>query len=77
MRLSEFYVLMNDEFGEEYAQVLLRDLALTEFSDRTGLVAIAQGENPKAVWLAICKVQSVPESRWTGLNKKPTNGHAD
>ena len=68
---------MSDEFGPEYAAVLLRDLALTEFADRTGAVAIAAGEDPKAVWLAICKAQAVPEVRWTGLNKKPKNRHAD
>lgn len=77
MRLSDFHTLMVDEFGSEYSAVLLRDLALTEYADRTGEQALADGEEPKGVWLAICKAQSVPESRWHGLNKKPKNRHAD
>jgi hypothetical protein len=56
---------------------LLRDLALTEFGDRTGEIALADGEEPKAIWLAICKAQAVPQARWTGLNKKPKDRHAD
>ena len=77
MRLSDFQTLMVDEFGAEYSAVLLRDLALTEYADRTGKQALADGEEPKGIWLAICRAQAVPESRWTGLNKKPKNGHAD
>lgn len=68
---------MTDEFGVEYAAVLLRDLALTEFGDRTGALALADGEAPKAIWLAICKAQAVPAERWGGLNKKPKDRHAD
>jgi len=77
VRLSDFQTLIVDEFGAEYAAVLLRDLALTEYGDRTGSKALADGEEPKGIWLAICKAQAVPESRWTGLNKKPKNRHAD
>lgn len=77
MRLSDFQSLMTDEFGAEYSAVLLRDLALTEYADRTGRQALADGEEPKGIWLAICKAQAVPETRWSGLNKKPKNRHAD
>jgi len=62
---------MQNEFGVEYAAVLLRDLALTELGDLTGVQALSQGIEPKEIWLAICKAQDVPESRWLGLNKKP------
>jgi len=71
VRLSDFQTLMQNEFGVEYAAVLLRDLALTELGDLTGQVALAQGIDPKDIWLAICKAQDVPEERWLGLNKKP------
>ena len=77
MRLSDFQTLMVDEFGAEYSAVLLRDLALTEYADRTGKQALADGEEPKGIWLAICRAQAVPESRWTGLNKKPKDRHAE
>lgn len=70
-------MLMNDEFGSEYAAVLVRDLVLTELDDRTGQQALAEGVDPKDVWLAICRAQNVPEERWLGLNKKPKNKHAE
>jgi len=68
---------MEDEFGQAYAQVLLRDLVLTELGDLTGNQALTAGIEPRAVWLAICKAQNVPESRWLGANKKPKNEHAE
>jgi hypothetical protein len=60
---------MNDEFGVSYAAVLEVDLVLTELGDRTGAVCLAAGVDPKEVWIAICKANNVPESRWHGLNK--------
>lgn len=60
---------MNDEFGVAYAAVLEADLALTELGDRTGAACLAAGVDPKEVWIAICKANNVPESRWHGLNK--------
>ncbi|MEN9731969.1 MAG: hypothetical protein RL488_1279 [Actinomycetota bacterium] len=60
---------MNDEFGVAYAAVLEADLALTELGDRTGSACLAAGVDPKEVWIAICKANNVPESRWHGLNK--------
>ncbi|MFM8927383.1 MAG: DUF3046 domain-containing protein [Rhodoluna sp.] len=77
MRHSDFQILMEEEFGSEYAAVLLRDLALTELDDKTGAQALAAGSDPKEVWLAICKAQNVPEERWLGANKKPKNKHAE
>jgi len=77
VRHSDFHVLMEDEFGKDYAAVLLRDLVLTEIDDLTGNQALAQGIDPKEIWLAICRAQEVPESRWLGLNKKPNTEHAE
>ncbi|MEY4452773.1 MAG: hypothetical protein RIT51_451 [Actinomycetota bacterium] len=69
MRLSQFNELMTDEFGAEYAAVLRRDLVLGELADQTADKAIAGGEDPKVVWLALCKAAGVPKERWHGLNK--------
>ena len=77
VRHSDFQILMNDEFGAEYAAVLLRDLALIEFGDLTGNKALEAGFEPKSIWLAICKAQGIPEERWLGLNKKPKDKHAE
>ncbi len=60
---------MNDEFGVAYAAVLEADLVLTELGDRTGAACLAAGVDPKEIWIAICKANNVPESRWHGLNK--------
>ena len=77
MRLSQFQELMSDEFGKSQAQVLIRDLALLELGDRTAASLLASGEDPRQIWLAICRVQQVPEERWTGLDKKAKKQHAE
>lgn len=66
MRLSQFQNLMTDEFGAAYAQVISRDLVLGALGDRTAQVALAAGEDPKDVWLALCEANSVPKERWAG-----------
>ena len=71
MRISQFNELMSDEFGEQFAAVLMRDLKLSGFNDQTPNQAISSGEDPKDVWIAICQTQSVPKSRWHGVSKKP------
>lgn len=69
MRLSKFNELMREEFGVAYAQVLMDDLVLGSLGDRTGAQAIAAGEDPKDVWLEICRVNDVPLERWHGKLK--------
>ena len=77
MRLSQFQELMTDEFGRAQSEVLIRDLALMELGDRTAASLLASGEDPKEIWLAICRVQQVPKERWTGLDKKAKKQHAE
>jgi len=77
VRLSDFQTLMANEFGEAYAAVLLRDLALIELGDLTGQKALDAGFDPREVWESICKAQNVPKERWHGLNKKPKDRHAE
>jgi hypothetical protein len=48
---------------------VLKDLVLQPLADRTGQQCLDDGEDPKAVWLAICSVSGVPKDRWHG---KPT-----
>lgn len=69
MKLSQFHNLLNDEFGEGMAAVLLRDVRLTEFADLTPLQLLEAGEDPRLVWFAICKDQGIPKDRWLGKNK--------
>lgn len=77
MRLSKFQELMNDEFGAEYAAVIIQDLVLSALGDVTGAVAIRDGIDPRQVWLAICQTVEVPRERWNGINKAPKKQHAE
>ena len=77
MRLSQIHELMADEFGKPQSEVLIRDLALFELGDKTASVLLAQGEDPRQIWLAICRSQQVPKERWTGLDKKAKKQHAE
>jgi hypothetical protein len=68
---------MVDEFGKAQSEVLIRDLALMELGDRTAASLLASGEDPKQIWLAICRAKQVPKERWTGLDKKAKKQHAE
>jgi Protein of unknown function (DUF3046) len=70
VRLSQFNELMVDEFGQEQTNYLLQDLVLGELADRTGNQALADGEDPREIWLAICRANGVPKGRWHGQLKK-------
>ena len=76
MRLSEFRGLMHDEFGAGYAGVLENSLVLLEMGDRTAAAALAAGEDPREVWLAICRANEVPKARWHGKTKPAKKQHA-
>jgi hypothetical protein len=77
MRLSEFRVLMDDEFGPGYAGVIENSMVLLELGDRTATAALAAGEDPREVWLAICKANEVPKARWHGKTKNTKKQHAE
>ncbi|PPF16617.1 DUF3046 domain-containing protein [Rathayibacter sp. AY1A4] len=70
MRLSEFWQLVDDEFGGAYARVLVSDLVLTELGGRTAERALADGAEPREVWLALCRANDVPEARWHGVDPR-------
>ena len=71
MRLSHFWTLMNDEFGEAYAGSLAQGHVLHAMGDRTVIEALEAGEPPRAVWLAVCDDMDVPESHRLGKDVKP------
>jgi hypothetical protein len=54
-------------FGEAYGRVLVRDTVLPELSNRTAADALAAGVPARDVWLALCRSQDVPRSRWHGV----------
>ena len=63
VRLTQFRVLMNDEFGPARAAALTRDHVFAELGDRTVEQALEAGVDPRKVWLAVCDVYDIPASR--------------
>jgi Protein of unknown function (DUF3046) len=71
MRISDYWRLMDDEFGAGYSRVLSNTLVLAGVGGRTADQALAAGVSPRDVWLAVCDVQDVPAERRLGRDVKP------
>jgi len=71
MRISQFWTLMDDEFGAAYAPTLARHHVLGVLGGRTVLEALDQGEHPRVVWLALCDDMDVPQERRLGRDTTP------
>ncbi|MBM7848238.1 DUF3046 domain-containing protein [Arthrobacter roseus] len=71
MRLSNFWRLMDDEFGVGYSRVLAGELVLAELGGMTAVAALKAGKEPRQVWLAICTMQDVPLARRLGQDATP------
>jgi hypothetical protein len=71
VRISDFWRLMDDEFGAGYSRVLSNSLVLAGVGGRTADQALRAGVPPKQVWLALCDVQDVPPERRLGRDVKP------
>lgn len=63
MRVSEFWRLMNDEFGEASARSLAKDLVVSALGERTALQALEQGEDLRVVWRALRDAMDVEGGR--------------
>ncbi|MDQ0574990.1 DUF3046 domain-containing protein [Agromyces albus] len=77
MRLSEFQIAVEEEFGPGYAGVLVNDLVLATFDGRTARQALADGVDPRAVWLALCDAADVPPARRHGVGRRRQPGSHD
>ena len=60
MRLTEFWARMGDQFGPAYAESIAADQVLRELGGRTVREALADGEDTKSVWRAVCLAFDVP-----------------
>lgn len=60
MRLSEFWALMEQEFGQGYAAVVAATQSLGSLGGRTADQAIEEGERVRTVWEAVCRDMDVP-----------------
>ena len=63
MRLTEFWARMGEHFGPAYAESIATDQVLGELGGRTVREALADGEDTKAVWRAVCAAFDVPSQR--------------
>ncbi len=62
MRLTAFWERMNAQFGEAYAQSVAKDYVLAGLGGRTVERALANGEDAKTVWRAVCEAFNVPDN---------------
>jgi hypothetical protein len=62
VRLTEFWVRMKEQFGDVYAESLAKDYVLSNLGERTVNKALADGEDPKVVWRAVCDTFNVPDA---------------
>jgi hypothetical protein len=70
MRVSEFWILVEDEFGAAYGRSLAADHHLLVLEDRTAKEALDAGVEPKEIWLALCDALDVPPERRLGRDRR-------
>ena len=61
VRLTEFWDRMRAQFGDVYADSVAKDYVLASLGSRTVNQALAEGEDAKTVWRAVCEAFRVPE----------------
>jgi Protein of unknown function (DUF3046) len=52
---------MRRQFGETYAESVAKDYVISNLGSRTVNQALAEGEDVKVVWRAVCDAFRVPE----------------
>jgi hypothetical protein len=62
VRLTEFWNRMERRFGVAYARSYAADMVIAELGSRTVEQALAQGEDVKSVWRAVCEATQAPAS---------------
>jgi hypothetical protein len=63
VRLTTFWERMREQFGEAYAASVAADHVIAELGGRTVNQALADGEDVKKVWRAVCETFNVP-AQW-------------
>ncbi len=61
VRLTEFWDKMRAQFGDVYAESVAKDYVIAELGSRTVNQALADGEDAKVVWRAVCDAFHIPE----------------
>lgn len=57
-----FWERMRAQFGDTYADSVAKDYVLSALGGRTVNTALADGEDAKVVWRAVCETFDVPQS---------------
>ena len=71
VRISEFWDLVNGEFGRAQGEMLVREHVLFRMGNRTARQALADGEPVREVWMALCDAMDVPPQRRLGVEDEP------
>jgi hypothetical protein len=71
VRQSEFWQLMDDEFGAGYARTVARDQVMAALGGRTAEEALVARVPPRQVWFALCDLMEVPSARRWGRSRPP------
>lgn len=61
MRLTDFWRRMDEQFGSGYSQSVAKDYVLAGLGGRTITQALADGEDVKMIWRAVCGAFNVPD----------------
>lgn len=69
--MSEFWDLVDGEFGRARSRSLVRDHVLTALGNRTAEQALEAGEDLRDVWFAMCDDLEVPAARRWGREEQP------
>ena len=59
--MTEFWARMRAQFGDGYAQSAAKDYVFEKLDGRTIERALADGEDAKKVWRAVCDTFDVPQ----------------
>jgi hypothetical protein len=62
VRLTEFWKRMDARFGPAYARSYAADQVLSTLGGRTVERALADGDDAKLVWRAVCDATNAPAS---------------
>lgn len=62
VRLTTFWDRMRAQFGDVYAESVAKDYVFDELGGRTVERALADGEDAKVIWRAVCDTFNVPET---------------
>ncbi|MGN6446753.1 DUF3046 domain-containing protein [Amnibacterium sp.] len=69
MKVSEFRLAVDEEFGEPQGRVLVAELVIDELGGRTAEQALSGGVPAGEVWAALCRANEVPRERWHGRGR--------